>query len=249
MVMIIKVFLLTAFIGLFIVAIAQLLIGLGYTNLRYKVDIRMIHKRYGWVSEKNRLRIYKKFERHLYHLLASERVYIKFYKSTDDLNAERLSKNPDAPRAAGIYSYYSKENDSPIKRFVNEMPKIHLVENTNPYDNLMVFAHELGHHFSIQYRDDNSEESADRMIIEFAKQCLTDWEFVCVAAILEIYANAKTGIDHEAILDKRKNEIETYMFKRCKRRMINKQLLGIPYKLKKLIRYATNMLKPLTLKF
>ena len=137
-------------------------------------------------------RIERKFYNGLLKIAKSHNIKVIIHENEDDLNAVRNPNDiKDKDRAAGFFRFRKLIDDRTNKiSFCNYFQnEIHIIRGKRytPY----VFAHELGHYFSIKWYNDYTEESADSYIQYLAKLCLHPIEFKIIDADLMIYA----GID------------------------------------------------------
>jgi hypothetical protein len=128
--------------------------------------------------------VLKKFDSYLQTLCKTENIKIKYFDTIEELNIERGGKDLTnrGNLAVGVYRYRFDEDNNLI---INEkIPTIFLTSEYNVY----TLAHELGHHFSIKTKSDNSEESADNFIFTFAEKYLTNLERYIINIGLKVYS-------------------------------------------------------------
>jgi len=152
-----------------------------------------------WAKEGTlKKQILEKFRNHLLKLCDDESIYVELFNDVYHLNGVSvkhvdseiiLSKN-EKPFSKenltiGNYIYLNKPYDTPELRVKRQCPKIKLSKDG---DYTWVLAHELGHHFMIQYQNNNTEEAADHYIKNLAEQCLTSQEQEMLKIEINVYS-------------------------------------------------------------
>jgi len=145
------------------------------------------------ISEKDRYA----FRNHLTDICKKEKIFLHYCNTVEDLNEtcfteddkQRLLKNG---LAAGTYIHL--KNTTELENLSTKYPRIYLTKkpynysNINSFNqtlNIMVFAHELGHHFEIKEKNDKSERAADK----YAVKLFTDffpWYKIALNSVLLI---------------------------------------------------------------
>ena len=88
--------------------------------------------------------------------------------------------------AAGRYIFLKPEYDTPEKRIQRQLPKIQLRKEE---DYTWILAHELGHHFTIQYMGLETEEAANHYIKTLAEKLLTKEERELLEIEIRVYSH------------------------------------------------------------
>lgn len=108
-----------------------------------------------------------------YEIAQKELIYIEIHKECmSNLNTVFPEIVKENCALKGVYITIKKEYDSPTKRIFGKLPKIHLPEKID----VVTFAHELGHHFSIKENNDETEIAANKYAVYLFKQLLTEEE-------------------------------------------------------------------------
>jgi len=109
-----------------------------------------------------------------YEIAQKELIYIIVHKNnSSNLNKDFPELVEEGDALKGTYVHLKKEYDSPAQRIFKKLPKIHLPEKLD----VITFAHELGHHFSVKENNDETEIAANKYAIYLFKQLLTEEEF------------------------------------------------------------------------
>jgi hypothetical protein len=176
-----------------------------------------------WFKPELQKPILTKYLNYLEKLRLQENVFIRYYDSSVELNADRSDHNENSDEAAATYSYYIDLHKSDV----NQMPRINLVKSDNFEDIVWLHAHELGHHFAIMYDNDYTEERANEYRKIFAEECLTHEELVIIGVSIETFSHTKLDFD----LDEERYKIADLKAKKMYKDDWNKKLYGIPAKL------------------
>lgn len=202
------------------------------------ISIRYIVKRFDIIFEsslyKYTLRIkflsndfcqplYDKFWIFIDEKRKEENVFLTFYDSIEKLNEVRLNKKSN-DLACGLYTYLKAENDSPETRKLWSLPEIKLYDK-----DVWIYAHELGHHFAVNYKNDDSEDAADAYIKFFAEECFSPLELHFLKSTIEIYSKQKLQLDENVYLDYEK--LEMTKFKKDQIKKFNQTFFSIPIKI------------------
>ena len=91
------------------------------------------------------------------------------------------------------------------------------------------YAHELGHHFAVNYKNDDSEDAADTYIKIFAEECFSPLELHFLKSSIEIYSKQKLQLDDNVYLDYEK--LEMTKFKKEQIKKFNQTFFSIPIKI------------------
>ena len=143
-----------------------------------------------------------KFKTLLLELCITELIYIEYFNDIYQLNRVSVKYFSDSGKylvdsngiqfdeknlACGKYVYLKKEYDTPVQRSLSKLPRIELKKD---YD-LWTLAHELGHHFTIQYQNIETEEAANLYIKTLAEQFLTKEEQEYLDIEIMVYSGTK----------------------------------------------------------
>jgi len=172
---------------------------------------QQIYKRYISIFL-SKERIFNKFEENLLKIAKDENLKVTTYDNIKDLNisvyGEEVTCNKEEGKlAVGVYAY---------NKYLLRGTDIHYVKEK---DGCWTLAHELGHHFCIKEKKDQSEESADLYIHTLAKQILTPEEFQIVKLSILVHSGLEKDLNlFQLVRDefKLKNEIRKRLFKRLK---------------------------------
>lgn len=137
------------------------------------------------LSEKNQ----KKFNYFLTNICKKEGILVAYYDDIIDLNvavygAEETKKKEPGKLAVGVYSWNNTKKTS----------RISLAKRISIYNktmNLMVFAHELGHHYAIKNHRNRSEEMADLISVQLFQKCFSKRKTILFMYFLVSYASFK----------------------------------------------------------
>jgi len=171
-----------------------------FKKRKKKTSRELAFERY-WKIKTNEKRILNKLDKGLLKILEDEKINLQFYPNEETLNLDLFNETEESNFAGGVYQYYSifKEGIYVIR---NESfkPTIYLPEKYY----IWTLAHELGHHFTITYMRNRSEEIADRYIETLCKQILDEIELNVLAADIHIHSgykgedfNVKEYLDNE----------------------------------------------------
>jgi hypothetical protein len=180
--------------------ISQVLFGILFSSIIVLIFYFLV--KYTWHEEdKNRKKALGKFKRAMFDICDKESIYIEFFNDYYQLNEVTVKNSVDGTTlffdkkgmpfnfnelAGGRYIYLKKEYDTPEKRVERQMPKIELNKNK---EFMWTLAHELGHHFTIQYQNIETEEAANKYIKTLAEQLLTKKEQKFIQTEIEIYSS------------------------------------------------------------
>jgi len=137
----------------------------------------------------------------------------------------KLTYHPDEEtKNAGLYIYIKKKELR--KEHELKYPKIKIYTKRN---NMLVLAHEIGHHYGVTDFDDTSEEFADNYIATLAKRYLNDYELLLCKITFEVYSNTKLSLNKDEIKKYRIRIIENQLEKKYIRNKIirNKIINGV----------------------
>jgi hypothetical protein len=135
------------------------------------------------VKKEEEKKILQKFQEGLVKVAEKENVKLFFYDDFQELQKQSSSNH----EISGVYKYI--ESNSEIyqkhKDLVDKMyPQIHVYNK----ESALCLAHELGHHFGIQYHKNDSEKFADFYIFELGKKILTDEEIGMLWITFKVYS-------------------------------------------------------------
>jgi len=148
------------------------------------------HRYYQFVQSEKR--IFHKYYNFLVDLCKKENIKLVFCKNPQEINSI-LGRDGDE-LCAGKYVYYVKngkliENSSTIYIAINSSFETVYDENRKyQFSCVTTLAHELGHHFAIKLKNNDTEEAADRYIVKFAHTALHPIEFESIKFLLYIAA-------------------------------------------------------------
>jgi len=121
---------------------------------------------------------YDGFREFLRKKAIEERVYVKYHNNLSELRNSWNIKNKKlkvTEQLLGSYITTDREMTLDEKKF-HKMPRIELTRKlpvfmvSKSVFNALVFAHELGHHHAIKYKNDHSEKGADKVALELFKE-------------------------------------------------------------------------------
>jgi len=118
------------------------------------------------------------FKNYLDKISKKEKIQIKYFKTTKELNITVFNNKKWYNRAEGVYIYSENINTKEISNSrIYLCNSLHFSINDNSIYNLLVYAHELGHYFRISKYNDKSEKSADLYAIKLLKEGLPNYRF------------------------------------------------------------------------
>ena len=145
------------------------------------------------LSEKDRYA----FRKYMADICKKEKVYLHYCYDVDELNKNVFGKNVlESEKAAGAYIHVT--NSTELENNDKKYPRIYLtkkpsvkfhINSFNQTINVMTFAHELGHHFSIKENNDRSEKAADRYAIKLFKEFFPKYKSILYFGLLTHYLN------------------------------------------------------------
>jgi len=131
---------------------------------------------------------YKRFNDYLTKIAKKELIYLVYHDSLKELN----DKNYVHDDALGVY-IYPKTYMTPIELAVGKLPRIELSREhmfksrKKSLLSLMTFAHEIGHHFSLKDKKDDSERAADMYAIKLLKEFFPKWKQIFYFPLIMLY--------------------------------------------------------------
>ncbi|MFA5153778.1 MAG: hypothetical protein WC554_14550 [Clostridia bacterium] len=184
-----------------IVSLFVLLICNVFYKKQFKCNIFESFEQCWTKREACKKEVCQKFKNLLFEICDKESIYIKFYNDEYQLNDVTVKYSETGERnlvdskgntvfdgnlATGKYVYLKKECDTPEKRVQRQLPKIQLRKNE---DVTWTLAHELGHHFTIQYKGIETELAADHYVKTLAEQLLTKKEQELLEIEIRVYSH------------------------------------------------------------
>lgn len=132
---------------------------------------------------------YNIFRKFLIKKIKKENVLVFEHKNTKSLNLHIYKKYSHLKYAGGIYSYYENYKNNSVE-YINQ--EIHIskkqpqILTNKSISVLMIFAHEIGHHFEITRNNNNGEKVADEYSIKLLKECFPNKYYLYLPIILYI---------------------------------------------------------------
>ena len=135
------------------------------------------------------------FRKYLTDICKKEKIYIHYCYDVDELNKIVFGSDVTIhEKAAGTYCHC--ENYTQLENLSKKYPRIYITKKPQKYGlnslnqtiNVMTFAHEVGHHFSIK-SGDKSERAADRYAVKLFKEFFPKYKSILYFLLLTHYLN------------------------------------------------------------
>ena len=140
----------------------------------------------------------KKFKNYLVDVCEKEGIYLYYHDDIVELNRTVFGEEKKPENyAVGVYQYLKTIDVEYSKK--HKYPRISLLKTSTltGTSDLMVFAHEIGHHYGIKKYDNDSEEIADVISVNLFKKCFTKYDVFRYKHFLKIYS--KKGLKEQLI--------------------------------------------------